>query len=261
MNDSQRHVDVVVLAAGQGKRMHQAFPGVPKVLVPLAGKAMLLRMLDAVEASGMARHVTLVVGPAVEKKVRAAVAARPVRWVLQPEPKGTGHAVLCARPMLSDADHVLVLYGDHPVISPQTIRALAERHVAGNADISMVTVPLPDFSEWRSSFADWGRIVRDGAGRVVKNVEAKDATATELRLTEVNPSFYCFRSAWLWEHLPQVGCDNTQGEYYLPDLLGIAVAEGARVETVAIADPREALGANTPEQLAVLERVYRDLHP
>ncbi len=261
MNASAIHVDVVVLAAGQGKRMHQAFPGVPKVLAPLAGRPMLLHMLDAVNASGAARHVSIVVGPAVEEKVRAAVGDLPVRWILQPEPKGTGHAVLCARPALSDAAHVLVVYGDHPLYAAASLRRLAERHLASGADMTMLTVPLPDFAEWRSSFADWGRIIRDASGRVLRNVEAKDATVTELRVTEVNPSVYCFRASWLWDHLPKVQCENAQGEFYLPDLLGIAVTEGARLETVPIEDPREALGANTPEQLAMLERVYRELHP
>lgn len=260
MSASSSNVDVVILAAGQGKRMHQAFPGVPKVLVPLARRPMLLHVLDAVEASGIAAHVTVVVGPAVEEKVRAALVGRDVRFALQPEPKGTGHAVLCARPAVSDADHVLVLYGDQPLISAATIRGVTGHHASTGADMTMLTVPLPDFSSWRSSFADWGRIVRDDSGRVVKSVEAKDASATELGIKEVNPSFYCFRAPWLWEHLPQVGCENVQGEYYLPDVLGIAVAQGAKLETVAAHDSRETLGANTPEQLAVLERTYKELH-
>lgn len=260
MNDSPKNIDVVILAAGQGKRMHQAFPGVPKVLVPLAGRSMLLHVLDAVEESGIAAQVTVVVGPAVEEKVRAALAGRAVTFALQSEPKGTGHAVLCARPAVSDAGNVLVLYGDQPLISAATIRGVSRHHVSTGADMTMLTVPLPDFSGWRSSFADWGRIVRDDAGRVVKNVEAKDASAGELRITEVNPSFYCFRSPWLWEHLPNVGCANVQGEYYLPDILGIAVTQGANLQTVAAHDARETLGANTPEQLAVLERTYKEMH-
>jgi bifunctional UDP-N-acetylglucosamine pyrophosphorylase/glucosamine-1-phosphate N-acetyltransferase len=135
---------------------------------------------------------------------------------------------------------------------------LVERHVASGAAVTMLTVPLPDFKEWRSSFADWGRIIRDASGAFVKSVEAKDATVTELGVTEVNPSLYCFRRAWLLERLPAVRCENVQGEYYLPDVLGLTTG-GERVETVQVEDPRETLGANTPEQLAVLERVYADV--
>src|SRR3989344_3617044 len=227
-----RTVDVVVLAAGRGKRIHQAFPGVPKVLVPIAGKPMLLRLFDAIEKSGVARGITLVVGPAVESKVFAAI----------------------------PPDVRLVLYGDHPLIREKTIRRLAEKHVASGATLTMATVPLPDFSGWRAGFADWGRVIRNGDGRVQRIVEAKDATGTELRVTEVNPSFLCFRAKWLWDHLPKVGCENAQGEYYLTDLLGLAVSEGVAVETFPLEDAREALGVNTPEQLAQAERMFLEIY-
>jgi bifunctional UDP-N-acetylglucosamine pyrophosphorylase/glucosamine-1-phosphate N-acetyltransferase len=249
-------LDLIVLAAGKGRRMHQAFPGTPKVLVPLAGRPMLLRLLDAVERAGVASRPIVVVGPAVEAKVRAALAGKDVSFALQLEPRGTGHAVLCAKSSVSGAANVLVLYGDQPLISGRTIRRLVESHRSGAATVTMLTVPLPDFKDWRASFADWGRIVRDAEGTFRRSVEAKDATVTELGITEVNPAMYCFKADWLWKHLPQVTCENAAGEFYLPDLLGLAVKDGERVETVAIEDPREALGANTPEQLAVLEQVF-----
>lgn len=252
-------IDVVVLAAGRGKRIHQAFPGVPKVLVPIAGKPMLLRLFDAIEKSGVARAITLVVGPQVEIKVTAAVPEN-VRIVIQPEPRGTGHAVLCTRPDLGDAEHVLVLYGDHPLIREKTIRRLAEKHIESGATLTMATVPLPNFSGWRAGFADWGRVVRNGDGRVERIVEAKDATGTELRITEVNPSFFCFRAEWLWKNLPTMSCENAQGEYYLTDMLGMAVAQGEKVETFPLDDAREALGVNTPEQLAQAERMFFEIY-
>ncbi len=248
-------VDVVILAAGKGKRMHQAFPGIPKMLVPLCGTPLLLRVFDTVVASGIAARITVVVGPAVEAQVRAALRGRDAHYVLQEEPRGTGHAVLCARPMLTGAEHVLVLYADQPLYTSKTIRSLVERHCAAGAPVTMLTVPLPDFSDWRAAFADWGRILRSPDGRFLGSMEAKDATGRELRITEVNPSLYCFRAAWLWKHLPDVRCENIQGEYYLPDVLGLAITNDEHVETVAVDDPRETLGANTPEQLAVLERI------
>lgn len=254
-----KKLDVIVLAAGKGKRMHQAFPGTPKVLVPLAGRSMILRVLDAIERSGIAARVTVVIGPAVAEKVKAALMGLEVAYAYQPDPKGTGHAVLCAKPELSGSANVLVLYGDQPFISAKTIRLIAEKHVESGAAVTMLTVPLPDFKSWRSSFADWGRIVRDERGDFVKSVEAKDARIHELRITEVNPSLYCFKSAWLWEHLPKVNCENVSGEYYLPDVLGLAIERGEKVNTVAVDDPRETLGANTPEQLSVLEKVYEEV--
>ncbi len=255
----EKTVDVVVLAAGRGKRIHQAFPGVPKALVPIAGKPMLLRLFDAIEKSGVARRITLVVGPHVESKVTAAVPEN-VQIVIQPEPRGTGHAVLCTRPDLGDAEHVLVLYGDHPLIREKTIRRLVETHLVSGATLTMATVPLTDFSGWRAGFADWGRVVRNDDGKVIRIVEAKDAKASELRLTEVNPSFFCFRTEWLWKNLPKVGCENAQGEFYLTDMLGMAVSQNERVETFPLEDAREALGVNTPEQLAQAERMIFEIY-
>jgi bifunctional UDP-N-acetylglucosamine pyrophosphorylase/glucosamine-1-phosphate N-acetyltransferase len=248
-------VDVVILAAGKGKRMHQAYPGIPKMLIPLCGTPMLQRVFDTVVASGIAARITVVVGPAVAKQVRATLAHRDVSYAVQEEPRGTGHAVLCAQPALAGAEHLLVLYADQPLYAPETLRSLVEKHVASDAAVTLLTVPLSDFREWRSSFADWGRIVRDANGAFVADVEAKDASARELAITEVNPGVYCFRAAWLWEQLPAVGCANAQGEYYLTDVLALAATHGARVATVPVSDPRETLGANTPEQLALLERV------
>jgi bifunctional UDP-N-acetylglucosamine pyrophosphorylase/glucosamine-1-phosphate N-acetyltransferase len=255
----KKDLDIIILAAGKGKRMHQAFPGLPKVLVPLAGRAMLLRLLDAVEASEVDGQPIVVVGPAVEAEVREALAGKDVQFALQPEPRGTGHAVLCAKDFVTGASNVLVLYGDQPLVSARTIRTLVESHLGNGAAVTMLTVPLPDFKEWRSSFADWGRVIRGKDGRFEKSVEAKDATVAELGVTEVNPCMYCFRSEWLWKHLPGVTCSNAQGEYYLPDVLAAAAGNGDRVETVAVADAREVLGANTPEQLAVLERVFEEV--
>ena len=252
-------VDVVILAAGQGKRMHKAFPGIPKALVPLAGTPMLLRVCQTVAASHVAAHTTVVVGPVVQKKVQAALEGRDIHYALQPEPHGTGHAVLCAQPILAGAEHILVLYGDQPLYTPETLRALVERHVAVGAPVSLLTVPLSDFADWRSSFIDWGRIVRDADGNFLRDVEAKDATPEELAITEVNPGVYCFRTDWLWKHLPEVGCKNVQGEYYLTDVLALAVEKGSWVETVPVRDPRETLGANTPEQLTLLERIFAEM--
>jgi bifunctional UDP-N-acetylglucosamine pyrophosphorylase/glucosamine-1-phosphate N-acetyltransferase len=252
-------IDVIVLAAGKGKRMHQAFPGTPKVLVPLSGRPMLIRLLDAVSRADLHARPIIVVGPAVEEKVREALREREVRFVVQNEPRGTGHAVLCAKSAGLNAENVLVLYGDHPLISARTIRKLVDTHLVGQAAVTMLTVPLPDFKGWRASFADWGRIVRDDREKFLRSVEAKDASASELRITEVNPSMYCFRADFLWRNLPKVNCENAQGEFYLPDVLNFAKAEGEKIETVAVSDAREALGANTPEQLAVLEQVFAEV--
>lgn len=252
---SSPQCDVVILAAGIGKRMRDAYPGLPKVLVPVAGRPMIDHLLDAVEASGVASRTTIVVGPGVEEPIRAALAGRQVRFAMQQEQKGTGHALLSAREQLPAEGTILVLYGDHPLFSEGTIRRIAAHHNATQATVTMLTVPLPDFEDWRSVYKDFGRIVRDAAGVFQTDVEVKDASPEQKAIREVNPSLYCFDAAWLWEHLPKLGNANAQGEYYLTDIPHMAVSEGKKVETVPVEDAREALGANTPEQLAVLERI------
>lgn len=254
----QKDLDIIILAGGKGKRMHQAFPGVPKVLVPLHGRPMLLRLCDAVSALRNT-HLTVVVGPLVADAVKVALHDVPATYAVQEDPKGTGHAVLTAKDAVSGAPATLVLMGDHPLVQQKTIQQLVDTHTAHHAAITLLTVPLNNFSDWHAGFADWGRIVRDANGKFVRIVEAKDASRDELALAEVNPGMYIFDSAWLWAHLPKLSTKNKQGEYYLTDLLEMAVAEDAKVETVPVADPRETMGANTPEQLATLEHIFSDL--
>jgi bifunctional UDP-N-acetylglucosamine pyrophosphorylase/glucosamine-1-phosphate N-acetyltransferase len=152
----------------------------------------------------------------------------------------------------------MVLYGDHPHVSAETIRRLWDTHrEAGDAVITMGTALLPDFEEWRAGFYDFGRIVRDEAGSIQRIVEKKDATEEELALLEVNPSYLCFSAEWLWKTIHRIKPNNTQGEYYLTDLIGMAIEEGKKIQTVPV-PPYEALGANTMEQLMVLEGLIED---
>lgn len=248
----------VILAAGQGKRMHQAFPGIPKALVPLGGVPMLLRLVTSVRQSGVTDEIVVVTGPSVEDKIRAALPSD-IRLAIQAVPEGTGAAIRAAEDHIAQHDTTLVLYGDHALVRPETISTLVSTHRAAENALTMATVTLPDFSEWRSVFSDWGRVVRDARGTVSRIIEAKDSTGAELRITEVTPSFYCFDSRWLLEHLPKLQNNNAQGEYYATDLVGFAVSEGARTETVPVGDPREAMGVNNPEQLAVAERFLVEL--
>jgi bifunctional UDP-N-acetylglucosamine pyrophosphorylase/glucosamine-1-phosphate N-acetyltransferase len=174
------------------------------------------------------------------------------QYAIQEEQLGTGHAVLCAEEILKN-NHVpvMVLYGDMPYISAETIANIAKTHVEENAILTMATVTVVDFDEWRAGFFDFSRIIRDENGKVVRTVEKKDATEAELQIREVNPCYFCFDSTWLWTQLRMIGNSNAQHEYYLTDLVKIAVESGVKIATVSI-DPKEALGVNTKEHLALL---------
>ena len=241
---------VVILAAGKGKRMGPS--EIPKVLHRVLDKPMVGHVIDAVVESGVDAKPVVVVGYMAEK-VQAYCEDR-CEYAMQTELKGTGDAVMRARPLLEGGpEHVLVLNGDQPLTSAASIRKVVDMHLATGATLTIGTVTVPDFQNMWAAFVDFGRIVRDAQGNVARIVEAKDATPEELQIRELNPSLYCFKAEWLWKNLESLTTANAQGEYYVTDLLAKAIASGENVVPVSVpAD--EALGINTPEQLAVAER-------
>lgn len=243
------HTAVVILAAGHGKRLGSPMP---KVLAPVGGKPMVAWVVDAVLKSGVTDRPVMVVGAGADT-VRAAL-GEGCDYVTQDQQLGTGHAVAQCRDALEGkAEVVLVLYGDMPLVTSATIRRLVDAHAKGNAVLTMATVTVPDFDGWRQSFASFGRIVRDGAGQLQRIVELRDATPQERLITEVNPSLLCFQASWLWPALTQLTNRNAQGEYYLTDLLALAMSQGQRVESLPV-EPREAMGVNDAQQLEMIRQ-------
>jgi len=247
----------VVPAAGKGKRMQASFPGVPKALVPLAGKPMIHHVLDTIGLTALASRVVIVSSPRVEHQLRDALQDRDVSFATQKIPLGTGDAVRAARAVLRNEElDMVVTCADQPLISAELIQRLVSTHQLEGSPITMATVLLEDFEGWRSAFFDWGRVIRDG-NRIINIIEACDASPAQLQVREVNPSVYCFRAPWIWEVIDELGTDNAQREYLLTDVVPIAVRKGIRVSSVTVANPRETLGANSPAQLATLEEIYR----
>lgn len=251
MADALNNVGVVILAAGKGKRM-QATSLQPKVLMPLAGRPMISYLLDAIEQSFLNTIPVVVIAPDLQIISRS-LGSR-CQYVVQEEQRGTGHAVQTAQANLRSYKHVLVLYGDHPFVSADCIRKIISRHLQDEAALTLATVKVSDFNEWRAGFSHFGRIVRDSDGQIQRIVEHKDATDEEKQITEVNPSYFCFNAQWLWEHLPLLGCRNAQNEYYLTDLVELALKRNDKFASLALDNPHEALGINTPEQLALAEQ-------
>ncbi|MFN2308740.1 MAG: bifunctional UDP-N-acetylglucosamine diphosphorylase/glucosamine-1-phosphate N-acetyltransferase GlmU [Gammaproteobacteria bacterium] len=240
-------LSILILAAGQGTRMRSALP---KVLHPLAGKPLLGHVIDAAEALGAAR-IRVVYGHGGER-VRECLAARRVEWVEQAQQLGTGHAVAQALPGIADADQVLILYGDVPLIGTDTLHRLLR--AADSGALGLLTAVLEDPT-------GYGRILRespeDRGGRVIGIVEQKDATPEQLRIREINTGFLTAGAASLKRWIAALGNDNAQGEYYLTDIIAQAAAEGVNIETVAPASLAEILGVNNRAQLAALERDYQ----
>jgi bifunctional UDP-N-acetylglucosamine pyrophosphorylase/glucosamine-1-phosphate N-acetyltransferase len=237
----------VLLAAGRGTRMRS---NRAKVLRSLLGEPLLENVLRAVQGAG-ATSVVIVVGHDADA-VRGAFAGRG-EFVLQDPPLGTGHAVLAARQRLAERPEIptLVLNGDLPLLSEATLLRLLAGHRARRAAATLLTAFLDDP-------AAYGRIVRDERGGVRAIVEAKDASPEVLALREINAGAYLFETAPLLEALASLRPQNAQGEYYLTDVIEGFVSRGLPVEAVVSEDPSEALGVNTLEELARLNRLLRE---
>lgn len=243
MND----LEIIILAAGKGTRMGDTLP---KVLTEIKGKPMLSYLLSAVEKAHSEKPIIVLGYKAEEVKKKMGPNNR---YIIQSQQLGTGHAVREAISFVSpQAKHVIVLYGDHPLINAETITKLYTAHVSQNTSpITLGTIIVPDYNDWRKPFYDFGRILRDAEGKIIKNVEKKDASPAELAIKEVSPSYFCYNLDWLRENIQKIGNKNVQGEYYLPDLVGMARDQGFTLNSCTI-PTHEALGVNTPEQLALV---------
>jgi len=240
MNASHPPLQVVILAAGQGKRMRS---DLPKVLHPLAGKPMLGHVLDTAQSLGPAQ-TSVVIGHGGER-VREAFKARPIAWAVQAQQLGTGHAVMQALPHVPGDGVMLVLYGDVPLIAAETLSDLVSA-AAGGA-LALLTQHLEQPK-------GYGRIVREPGGSVSRIVEEKDASEAERRIGEVNTGILAAPRAKLEKWLAGLRNDNAQGEYYLTDVVAAAVADGVAVEVRHPRAAHECLGVNSKAELASLER-------
>jgi bifunctional UDP-N-acetylglucosamine pyrophosphorylase/glucosamine-1-phosphate N-acetyltransferase len=240
---SSAFMDVVILAAGKGTRMRSALP---KVLQPLAGRPLLAHVIDTARALS-ARRICVVHGHGADA-VREAMQGDDLLWALQSPQLGTGHAVQQAMPLLDGEGTVLVLYGDVPLMAETSLRRLLA--VSGPEVLGLLTVTLDDPQ-------GYGRIVRDGAGRVLRIVEQKDASADERAIREVNTGILAAPAARLRAWLARLSNDNAQGEYYLTDIIAMAVADGVSIQAVSPDSATETLGVNDKQQLAGLERAYQ----
>lgn len=246
-NSIAENTEIVILAAGDSSRMGT---DLPKALTQLKGKSFISRILET--TSPLSVDPVIVVGHKAEE-VKTHVSEN-VRYALQGERLGTGHALMCAKPYLNhDKENVVILYADMPLIKRKTIERLIKEREEQDAIMSMATVKLPDFDDWRRVFANYGRIMRDKSGEIRQIKEAKDASPKDKETKEVNPAFFCFESNWLWSHITLLQNQNMKREYYLTDLVGIACSQRAKIASFDIS-PEEALGANAPEDLSVLER-------
>jgi bifunctional UDP-N-acetylglucosamine pyrophosphorylase/glucosamine-1-phosphate N-acetyltransferase len=244
---TMNEIGVILLAAGQGKRMKS---GLPKVMHPLGGKPLFLHALGAAQRLQPAK-VAIVIGQGAEA-VKQAYRNADVTWVVQPQQLGTAHAVQCARDgFLEFAGDILTLSGDVPFISDRTLKAIIRSHRQYNASLTLLTAALKEPR-------DYGRVLRNAAGEIAGIVEERDATAAQKQIQEVNAGIYVASSQFLFSAVEKVKNHNEQGEYYLPDIVTVGLNQGKRIATVPVDDAHEVMGINTREELAQMEKTLQE---
>jgi bifunctional UDP-N-acetylglucosamine pyrophosphorylase/glucosamine-1-phosphate N-acetyltransferase len=247
MNNSQ--LGIVVLAAGEGTRMRSSLP---KVLHPICGRPLLGHVLAVADALETATTAVVLAQDTIGQ-VRAQFGER-YSYTVQSERLGTGHAVLQARSLLLNrSDEVLVLFGDTPLLRPETARMVVEARRASGALLSLLSFHAHPPT-------GYGRVLRDAAGQVIELIEERNATPAQRAITEGNSGIMCFDAVWLWDAIGRIQRNPVKGEYYLTDLVAMAVSERGPGAALAIpaADEREAWGVNDLVQLAQAGEALRE---
>ncbi|HXV79288.1 MAG TPA: bifunctional UDP-N-acetylglucosamine diphosphorylase/glucosamine-1-phosphate N-acetyltransferase GlmU [Candidatus Binatia bacterium] len=243
MND----VGVIILAAGLGRRMKSRLP---KVMHPLSGKPLLCHVLSAAQELEPDK-LGIIIGHGAEA-VRQACRNDDISWVVQERQLGTGHAVRCAKSTFREfAGDILILSGDVPLISKRTLNAILHEHRQHRACLTLVTTSLKEPQ-------GYGRVLRDADGEIAGVVEERDATDDQRQIEEINAGIYVASAQFLFSALEKVKNHNEQSEYYLPDIVVIALQQGEKVATVKVDDAREVMGINTREELAQMEKTLQE---
>jgi len=237
---------IVILAAGKGTRMGG---NVPKVLVMLKNKPLILYLLGQVDKISQLIKPVIVVGYKAESV--KAVLGSDYLYAHQEEQLGTAHALLAAKRKIK-AENILVLNGDIPFIKSESLKALIQMHFRKGGNISITTAQPKNFKGVYKSLESFGRVIRDPRHNIAAIVEFKDASSHQKKIKEINAGVYMFNTKWLWGNLEKVKNKNSQKEYYLTDIIDIAIAGGEKVNSLPI-DPQEALGVNSREDLKLAE--------
>ena len=245
----------IILAAGKGTRLNHE--NLPKVLVPFLGRPLIVHLLSQISRIAKSQKPIIVIGFMADR-VKQALGSR-YEYVLQEEQLGTAHAVKCTKDKV-DAENVLILYGDMPFITEESLRKFIRMHHDHKANISMLTTKVPNFQKQYAGFEHFGRIIRNPSvltrgKEIVKITEFKDCTEPEKQIKEVNPGVYMFNSKWLWTNIKKIKNKNAQKEYYLTDMVEIAIQAKEKIYNLEVS-PKEVIGINSMTDLELAEKAF-----
>lgn len=241
----------VILAAGKGRRMGN--PKVPKVLTMLKNKPLILHVLEQVDKINQLIKPVVVVGFGAEKV--KGVLGSDCFFAFQKEQLGTANALLSAKGKVK-AENIVVLYGDMPFIKSESLLALLKLHFKTGKKISMLTAQVENFRGLYSGLINYGRVLRGVGHEIVGIVEYKDASEHQKQIKEINPGVYAFKTEWLWENLKKIGNKNRQAEYYLTDIVELAISQGEKVASLMV-PANEVIGINSREDLERAEKILQ----
>ena len=248
---------VIILAAGRSTRMGG---DTPKMLLDIGGKPLIQSLVDNIKPGNLG-PITLIIneqsGPAIQKMLGSEY-----QYVIQERQLGTGHAVAQAKSLLqSKADNVIVVNGDHPFTRGETLREMVELHEKKQAVLTLLTVYVPNYKGVNQILYDYGRIIRDQDGHIDSIRELKDCSPEEKAITEVNANFFCFQATWLWDYIEKITQANQQKEYYLTDMVAMAIKHKQKVATLSVSTVKEVIGVNTPQQLELARKIVTEREP
>jgi len=244
-------IKIVILAAGKGTRMKSEEP---KALAMLKGKPFLRHILNTIKKIAPDIKPIIVIGHKKEK-VKEVLGEDHI-YAEQHEQLGTGHAVLSAKKAIETPhETVLVISADQPCISKETIERIIQKHFEKKPTITLATVTVPDFEDWRAGLYYFGRIIRGNNGQIEEMVELRNANDAEKKITELNAAVYAFDANWLWNNIEKLNTRNSIGEYLLTDLIHIASSQNKKIEAVPVANILEALQPNSKEELEILDKL------
>lgn len=247
------NIQTVILAAGKGTRIKSKQP---KVLIQIKNKPIISRLLDCLERASVCDKPLVVVDASCRGKTIKRCLGDRCCYAIQKNPLGTAHAVLSAKKHLMGFNNILILAGDHPYIHPLTLKNLIKNHQNQKAIITVLAFRVPHFNGIYKIFFTSGRIVTNGSNIVEKIVELKEANKKEQRVRLINTAIYCFRTDWLWKNIHKIKNQNLKKEFYLTDLVALALKQKRKTTMLCTNSILDAMGVNTPEQLDIAKSFF-----